>query len=329
MISSLYRKSFSLLMKRPLKLWGLSLLQLLLCWVAGIGFIGVPAAAAAVSLLLVASMQMIYLNSYRTGLDPKTSYLFAAFGKEQLWHVLGGMAWRELWVFVWGLIPIAVMVLVIVLGLSGAVSPFVLVVLYLAALGLQAFPLIRTYEYRFVPYILMTRRDVKPTEATAVSKKETMGYKSKMFWADVLPVLAVAAATLLLALLGAIPYLGLLFRLLMVLLMIAYYIFAPVFFGILHAAFYVEIQGRLAAPAQPTAPHPPVIPIPVQTPPEAPTAAQPESEPESAVAESAPAQPAHAPTEPSADTAAERTCPDCGAPVAPEAAFCTNCGRKL
>ena len=29
MISSLYRKSFSLLMKRPLKLWGLSLLQLL------------------------------------------------------------------------------------------------------------------------------------------------------------------------------------------------------------------------------------------------------------------------------------------------------------
>lgn len=320
MISSLYRKSLSMLMKRPLKLWGLSLLQLLLCWVAGIGFIGVPAVAAAVSLLLMASMQMIYLNSYRTGLDPKTSYLFAAFGKEQLWHVLGGMAWRELWVFVWGLIPIAVMVLVIVLGLSGAVSPFVLVVLYLIALGLQAFPLIRTYEYRFVPYILMTRRDVKPTEATAISKKETMGYKSKMFWADVLPVLAFAAATLLLALLGAIPYLGVLFRLLMVLMMIAYYIFAPVFFGILHAAFYVEIQGRLAAPAQPTAPRPPVIPIPGQTPPEAPTAAQPES---------APAQPEHAPAEPSAEAAPERTCPDCGAPVALEAAFCTNCGKKL
>ena len=36
----------------------------------------------------------------------------------------------------------------------------------------------------------------------------------------------------------------------------------------------------------------PQIPIPGQTPPEAPTAAQPESEPESAGAESAPAQPA-------------------------------------
>ena len=48
------------------------------------------------------------------------------------------------------------------------------------------FGVIRAYEYRFTPYILMTRDDVKPTEAIKVSKAETMGYKGKMFGADML-----------------------------------------------------------------------------------------------------------------------------------------------
>ena len=94
-------------------------------------------------------MAMIYLNTYRTGLEPKTAYLFSAFRKERIWHVLGGMAWMYLWIFLWSLIPVAGIV----------------------------FGVIRAYEYRFTPYILMTRDDVKPTEAIKVSKAETMGYK--------------------------------------------------------------------------------------------------------------------------------------------------------
>lgn len=93
MVSSIYKKTFSVLMKRPFRLWGISLLAEFLCLVAYAGFIGVPAAAFCAALLLSASMSMIFLNSYRTGLEPKTSYLFASFKKDRILRVLGGMAW--------------------------------------------------------------------------------------------------------------------------------------------------------------------------------------------------------------------------------------------
>ena len=43
MVSSIYKKTFSVLMKRPFRLWGISLLAEFLCLVAYAGFIGVPA----------------------------------------------------------------------------------------------------------------------------------------------------------------------------------------------------------------------------------------------------------------------------------------------
>ena len=129
MVSGIYKKSFSALKKQPFRLWGITLLGAFLYLAACIGFIAVPAAAFCVNLLLSASLAMIFLNSYRTGLEPKTAYLFAAFRKDRIWRVLGGMAWMQLWIFLWSLIPIAGIV----------------------------FGVIRAYEYAFVPYILMTR----------------------------------------------------------------------------------------------------------------------------------------------------------------------------
>ena len=228
MVSSIYKKTFSVLMKRPFRLWGISLLAEFLCLVAYAGFIGVPAAAFCAALLLSASMSMIFLNSYRTGLEPKTTYLFASFKKDRILRVLGGMAWMQLWIFLWSLIPIVGIV----------------------------FGIIRMYEYRFVPYILMTRDDVKPTDAIKISKQETMGYKGKMFGADILLGAVYLGAFLVFTLLGKIPYLGVLFRILWVLIAIAYGLLAPLFSGIMQAAFYVEIQNRRAAGQQPSARHP-------------------------------------------------------------------------
>ena len=164
-------------MKRPFRLWGISLLAEFLCLVAYAGFIGVPAAAFCAALLLSASMSMIFLNSYRTGLEPKTTYLFASFKKDRILRVLGGMAWMQLWIFLWSLIPIVGIV----------------------------FGIIRMYEYRFVPYILMTRDDVKPTDAIKISKQETMGYKGKMFGADILLGAVYLGAFLVFTLLGKNP----------------------------------------------------------------------------------------------------------------------------
>lgn len=224
MVSSIYKKTFSVLMKRPFRLWGISLLAEFLCLVAYAGFIGVPAAAFCAALLLSASMSMIFLNSYRTGLEPKTAYLFASFKKDRILRVLGGMAWMQLWIFLWSLIPIVGIV----------------------------FGIIRMYEYRFVPYILMTRDDVKPTDAIKISKQETMGYKGKMFGADILLGAVYLGAFLVFTLLGEIPYLGVLFRILWVLIAIAYGLLAPLFSGIMQAGVLCgnsePPRGRLLAP---------------------------------------------------------------------------------
>mgnify|MGYP001531314773 FL=1 len=303
MVSSIYKKTFSVLMKRPFRLWGISLLAEFLCLVAYAGFIGVPAAAFCAALLLSASMSMIFLNSYRTGLEPKTAYLFASFKKDRILRVLGGMAWMQLWIFLWSLIPIVGIV----------------------------FGIIRMYEYRFVPYILMTRDDVKPTDAIKISKQETTGYKGKMFGADILLGAVYLGAFLVFTLLGEIPYLGVLFRILWVLIAIAYGLLAPLFSGIMQAAFYVEIQNRRAAGPQPSAPAqpvPPVIPAPASEPETQPA---PQGEPIVTAQEpEAPAQPEPEQEAPEQPQSTEPRCPHCGAPVKMQGAvFCTACGRRL
>lgn len=287
-------------MKRPFKLWGITLLSGVLLMAVHVGFIGIPAVGFCAALLLEASMSMIYLNSYRTGLEPKTSYLLAAFSKDRIWRVLGGMAWMYLWIFLWFLIPVVGFV----------------------------FAAIRAYEYRFVPYILMTRDDVRPTEAIKVSKAETMGYKGKLFGADLLLEGAYFVVILLLSLLSMIPYVGIVFTILRIVLTVAFGVLAPLFLGILHAAFYVEIQNRRAAAPQPSAPAqpvPPVIPAPVSVPETQPA---PQGEPVVTSPEpEAPAQPEQTPEEPQPT---EPCCPHCGAAVrTPGAVFCTSCGRKL
>ena len=301
MISNLYQKTFSVLMKRPLRLWGITLLSSVLLVVVHIGFIGIPAVGFCALLLLEASMSMIYLNSYRTGLEPKTAYLFAAFRKDRIWRVLGGMAWMQLWIFLWSLIPIVGIV----------------------------FGVIRAYEYAFVPYILMTRDDVRPTEAIKVSKAETMGYKGKLFGADLLLEGAYFVVILLLSLLSMIPYVGIVFTILRVVLTVVFGVLAPLFLGILHAAFYVEIQNRRAAGQQPSAPAqpvPPVIPAPASEPETQPA---PQGEPVVISPEpEAPVQPEQ--TEPEQPQPTEPRCPHCGAAVkTPGAVFCTSCGKRL
>ena len=294
MVRSIYKKAFAVLKKKPVTLWGISLLCALLELIALVGFGMLPIGAFIVGIALEAGMAMIYLNSYRTGLKPKSVYLFAAFRKDRFWRVVGGMAWMSLWVFLWALIPFAGIV----------------------------FAVIRAYEYRFTPYILMTRDDVKATEAIKLSKQMTMGYKGKMFWADMLVCLLYLAAELVLALFSLIPFIGILFRVVNLLLSIAFSLFAPLFLGIVQAAFYAELQSAPAAPARPV---PPTVPAPV-----APAAPAAPAAPE-APAEAAPVTepPAEAPAEAAPEAPRARFCSGCGQPVEASGRFCPHCGTLI
>ncbi len=234
MLMNIYNKVFAALMKKPLKLWGISLLCALLITVAGWLFGVIPGVSLAIGLLLSTAMTLIFLRGYR-GQEIRTLNLFDCFRDwKTIKRVLCGMGWMILWIFLWGLIPFA-----------GPV-----------------FAIIRTYEYRLTPYILMQEPDVAPTDAIKVSRERTNGWKGKMFAADILVVAAIYVTLLVLFALSRIPYVGILFALVLFVFLICVIALIGLVMGLIQAAFYEEIENaRNGAPVEPLAPVQPIIPV--------------------------------------------------------------------
>ena len=235
MIMALYKRAFAILMKKPFRLWGISLLGTLLAGIAGVAFGIIPIIGLAIGILFEVALTMILLRGYRGEENPRAVDLFDTFRDwATIKRVLCGMGWMMLWIFLWGLIPIVGII----------------------------FAIIRTYEYRLTPYILMLEPDVKPTDAIKLSKERTRGWKGKMFGADILIVIAIYVVILILGLLIRIPVAGILFGIIEVLFTICAFALLPLFIGLVQAAFYEEIQkwgtypGREAYAAPKRAPAP-------------------------------------------------------------------------
>jgi hypothetical protein len=206
MIASIYKNAFRILISRPIKLWGLSLLNVLL--VALVSTLGVlPIITIPATLTLTAGMSIIYLDGYH-GKQVFSEQMFAGF--KNFPHVAGGMCWKKLWVFIWGLIPVVGFIFAIVKSLS----------------------------YAFTPYILLEKPNISATEALKVSMEKTKGYKGQMFVAAVLPVIAFIMVFIILALLAMIPFIGSLFATIDVLLTIGFALFINLFLGLVFAGFY-------------------------------------------------------------------------------------------
>ena len=222
MIFKILGRAFKVLMKKPVKLWGISLLEILLAVVlSSLCGWSIPGLAICVVLLLQTSMTMIFLSGYR-GEEVESKQLFTCFKDwKTVKRVLCGMGWMNLWIFLWGLIPFAGVV----------------------------FSVIKTYEYRLVPYILVTEPDVSITDAIKVSSQRTKGYKGKMFLTDFLPGVAFGAVLGTLSLLSAvIPFAGVfLFGIPALVISIVWYALNPLFFGLVNAAYYEEIQNPTVA----------------------------------------------------------------------------------
>ena len=295
MVMTIYKRAFTALMKQPLRLIGLSLFGSLLAILGSVLFSIPLGLGLAIGLLLNAAMAQVFLRSYR-GEQCNTQDLFATFkGIDIFKRTLGGMAWRELWLFIWCIIPI--------------VGPI--------------FYIIKGYTYALTPYILMNEADVKPMDAIKVSKERTQGYRGKMFAADLLVGVLFVVAMILLGLLSRIPYVGVLFTIVMVLLYIAFIALCPLFLGLVHAAFYEEIMNPTipaVAPQQPYA----APQQPYQQPYAAPQ--QPYAAPQQTYA---PQQPYAAPQQPAAAAPNYRFCAGCGTRYdANQTTVCPTCGRN-
>ncbi len=216
MLMTIYGRAFKVLMKKPLKLWGISLLAIALTGaLSALCGVAIPVLGLAVTMLISTSMTMIYLAGYR-GQDVEVAQLFSCFKDWQtIKRVLLGLGWMALWIFLWSLIPVVGWI----------------------------FALIRAYEYRLTPYILVTEPEVSITDAIKVSAERTKGYKLQMWLADFVYVLMFFVACLVLGLFAAIPVLGILFTLALVVLYIAFFALSPLFAGLVQAAFYEEIAN--------------------------------------------------------------------------------------
>ncbi len=265
MIKTVYKEALSVLAKKPIRLWGISLLSALLGGVFGALFGIIPGVALAISLLLETGMTMVFLHGFR-GEQVYAVHLFDCFRDwGTIKRVLCGMGWMMLWLFLWSLIPIVGWI----------------------------FAIIRAYAWRLTPYILVQEPDIAPTQAIKVSAQRTRGFKGKMFWADVLPFVALCVVSIVLTLLGLIPYIGVLFKIILVIVAIIFMLFVGLFLGLVQAGFYEEINAANAA-------------------------AQAQLEAAARAQEEAAA----------AYAASHRICPNCGAEVA-TGAFCSNCGAKM
>lgn len=211
-VRSVYARSFALLAAKPLRLWGVSLMCTLLTALAS-AFAVLPILSMPIVFVLTAGMKAVYLAGIR-GEEVQTDHLFVGF--KSFLRLACGMGWMSLWVLIWSLIPVAG----IVMGV------------------------IKSYSYRFTPYILMHDPDISVTDALRKSMEMTEGLKGRMFGADILIIAGIFVASLLLALLAQIPFAGILFAILLVIFLLIVLALSPLLFGIIEATFYDEKERK-------------------------------------------------------------------------------------
>lgn len=214
------KRALAILGKKPFLLWGLSLLCGLLSILAYCFGGTVLAIGFAVSLVLSLGMEWIYLDGYR-GKEVNSKQLFEPF--KNFWKSFAGMGWRELWLFLWSLIPFAGIV----------------------------FGTIKYYAYLFTPYLLRDG-EFGAQEALKESMSRTNGYKGRMFLTDFLITVAISVPAGILYLLGMLSAIdnivcrifGIMFLFLYFVYTVVYSVFLPLFCGLVRAAWFEEICGE-------------------------------------------------------------------------------------
>lgn len=205
-----YKKAFDVIMRKPFVLWGLSLMSVLISsiifFICGL----IPAVAVFFSYLIGAGMSRIYLDGLK-GRAVSSDQLFSAFSSKA-GRIAGALAWKDLWIIIWALIPI--------------VGPF--------------FAIYKSYSYRFVSYIVMTRPEVTATQALKLSMQMTNGKKLNMFLADICFNVGTFFVFFFLGLFAGIPFINILFMPILFVAYIIYFALAPIFTGLYQASFYEE-----------------------------------------------------------------------------------------
>lgn len=251
-LSANYKVASDIIKKRPIKLWGIVLLEMVFSVIVSLtGFL--PIIVIPINAVLSASMSAILLKSIR-GEECETKNLFDGFRNFK--HVAAGMCWQIFWISIWVLVPLFFLLkymfeyigdawlALITSAVIGNYSDFsapsiaVCIIFLIAILAASVVALIKSTTYIFTPYILMTRPEVSALDAIKESKRMTYGIKVKIFFANMIPAALYLALYWLIQVFARIPYISIIFVLLGYLLQIAWILFAPLFLGLVNASFY-------------------------------------------------------------------------------------------
>ena len=205
------------LMKKPVQLWGLSLLGVILQSLSNVLCAVPPILGMGVSSTLSAGMENVFLDAYHQK-EINSKQIFSGFssGKSFL-RIAGGMLWRTLWLFLWALFALIPIV-------GWVIAPIMLVV--------------KGISYSFTPYLLLRKKDISPLDALKRSMEMTKGYRGKIFLTYLICYAALLVVGLLLFL---IAKLGTFAVVLSGLIGLVIGIFCPLFFGVLRAAMFTEV----------------------------------------------------------------------------------------
>lgn len=206
MFINAYKKALAVLMKKPVMLWGLSILSTIIIGAISGAFAILPVVGVAVAGVISCGMCKVYIDGL-FGKKVNSDQLFAGFTGNFM-RIAGGYLWYTLWTMIWCFVPVV--------------------------------GIIKAYSYRFTPYILITRPDVTATQALRLSMQMTKGKKGQMFLADLCFIVGIGVASAVLGLLATIPVIGILFGLVLAVLSIAVALFSSIFVGLYGATFYVE-----------------------------------------------------------------------------------------
>ena len=205
------------LMKKPVQLWGLSLLGVILQSLSNVLCAVPPILGMGVSSTLSAGMENVFLDAYhQKDINSKQIFSGFSFGKSFL-RIAGGMLWRTLWLFLWALFALIPIV-------GWVIAPIMLV--------------IKGISYSFTPYLLLRKKDISPLDALKRSMEMTKGYRGKIFLTYLICYAALLVVGLLLFL---IAKLGTFAIVLAGLIGLVIGIFCPLFFGVLRAAMFTEV----------------------------------------------------------------------------------------
>ena len=205
------------LMKKPVQLWGLSLLGVILQSLSNLLCAAPPILGMGVSSTLSAGMENVFLDAYHQK-EINSKQIFSGFssGKSFL-RIAGGMLWRTLWLFLWALFALIPIV-------GWVIAPIMLV--------------IKGISYSFTPYLLLRKKDISPLDALKRSMEMTKGYRAKIFLTYLICYAALLVIGLLLFLIAQIPVIGFI---IVGIVGVVISVLCPLFFGVLRAAMFTEV----------------------------------------------------------------------------------------